>query len=312
MMTTQDKRMRLLLLLCFLLPHLVLAAPPKTIAITQFLAHPALDKVHDGIEAALKAGGYSKASGSKILFANAQGNSALAAQIAHQFVAERPDIIIAIATPSAQSVASATANTSIPVVFASVTDPIQAKLVSRLAQPGGHITGTRNQAQYQALLELIKKQSPQIHTIGLVYNPGEENAVDAVTQLQTLSKQHGLILKTSPAPNSSEIRNAAAHLAGRIDAFLLLQDNTVAAALPTLMDVANKNNIPVYSLYADAMAQGALASIAPDEYQIGLQTGKMAIRILEGSKAGDLSVEDPATYRTHIDKNIESKRGVHL
>lgn len=270
-------------------------APTTTIAITQFLAHASLDKVHQGIVDALAKQGFQEGKSTHILFANAQGNAALAAQIAHQFMSQHPTVMVAIATPSAQSAASAIQNTNIPLVFATISDPIQAKLVNNLSHPGGMITGTRNTPPIKDILTLIKQLQPTTKTLGIVFNPGEQNSIDILNKLKTATEPFNIIIKTAPALSSAEVKSASMSLVGKADAFLLLQDNTVASAVPALLAVAQHNKMAVYSLYLDAVKQGALASLAPDEYAIGIQTGNMVVKILKGQKAGNLAVEDPKT-----------------
>ena len=103
------------------------ATDVKQVAITAIVEHPALDAVRQGVIEELAAEGYEEGKNLKINFQSAQGNTATAGQIAKQFVGDNPDVIVAIATPSAQSVAAAT--NSIPIVFSAVTDPVEAKLL---------------------------------------------------------------------------------------------------------------------------------------------------------------------------------------
>jgi putative ABC transport system substrate-binding protein len=171
---------------------LVQAQDAKTVAITQIVEHPALDAVYQGIKDQLAEQGYKEGENLTILHESAQGNAAIASQIARKFVGENPDVIVAIATPSAQTVAAATKN--IPVVFSAVTDPVGAKLVRSLEAPGGNITGVSDMLPIEKHIDLLQRVMPEAKRIGTVYNPGEANAVSLVNLLDERLAARGLTL----------------------------------------------------------------------------------------------------------------------
>jgi putative ABC transport system substrate-binding protein len=288
------------------------AAPIKTIAITQIVGHPSLDKVRQGVLDELAANGYQDGKSTKIIFENAQGNIVVATQIAKHFVAEHADVIVAIATPSAQAAVNATKNTNIPVVFATITDPIQAKLVTNLQHPGGNVTGTRNITAVEKQLAQIKQLMPQIKTIGIVLNYGEANSVQLLKTITHTAASQQITIKPAATPSSAEVQTATQSLMGQVDAILLLQDNTVASALPAVLKIAQKNKTPVFSTFIDGVKAGALAGVAHDEYAIGKKTGNMVVQILRGKKAGDIPVADPTDVETAININTAKRLGVDI
>lgn len=265
----------------------------KVIAIGQLVAHESLDKVHDGIIDELRAEGYENNKTARILYENAQNNLSTSVQIAKQFVTINPNVIVAIATPQAQAVASASKNTSIPVVFASITDPVQAGLVADLHHPEKNITGTRNASPFKQQMALIKKILPAATTIGIVLNEGEANSVDALQAATAAAKYNNLEVKSATVTDSSQVGAATASLVKRVNAIFLLQDNTVASALPSLLKISNTAQIPVFSSYISAVQEGALAGLAVDEYDMGRQTGKIVAKILSGQFPGNIPVVDP-------------------
>lgn len=285
---------------------------PKTIAITQIVAHESLDKVHQGLIDELKQSGYEEGPKAHIIFENAQGSVVVATQIAQQFVVSHPDVIVAIATPSAQAVANLIKDTSIPLVFATISDPVQAKLVTNLKHPGGNISGTRNVSPIDKQIGLVKEILPQVKTIGVVLNYGEVNSVDLLKTVTKEAKHLNIEIKTAAASSSADVQTATASLVGKVDAIFLLQDNTVASALPALIKVANEHKIPVFSTYVDAVKKGALAGLAFDEYAIGQQTGKMVVKILNGTKPGDLPVEDPTHLELIINLDTARNRQIKI
>lgn len=282
----------------------------KIVAITQIVAHPSLDKVRQGMIDELAEKGYQDGKTVRILFENAQGSPVVAAQIAQHFVALHPAVIVAIATPSAQAAANAAKRTTIPVVFATVTDPIQAKLVSNLAHPGGNITGTRNVPAIGKQMAQIKRLLPNVKTIGIVLNYGETNSVQLLEAVKQEAARSSMQVKTAAAPTSAEVKSAVQSLMGQVDVLLLLQDNTVASALPAVLKVAEKNKAPVFATFIDAVKAGALAGVAYDEYGIGKLTGKMVAAILQGKKPGDIPVADPIDLETAI--NLTTAKQLNL
>lgn len=282
----------------------------KTIAITQIVGHNSLNDVYRGIIDELKANGFENGNAVKIISSNAQGSIVVASQIAQQYVAMNPSIIIAIATPSAQAVVNAAKKTNIPIVFAAVTDPINAKLVKNLAHPGGNITGTRNVSPIDEQIAFVKKINPNIKTLGVLINYGEANSVNLLKLVKHSALKHNIQIKTAQTPSSSEVQTAAQSLAKNVDALFLLQDNTVASALPVVLKTTFKYKIPVYATYISAVENGALAGLAFDDYKIGRQTGKQVVKILHGDKPGDIPVEDAKHLETAI--NLTSLKKLNL
>jgi putative ABC transport system substrate-binding protein len=256
--------------------------------------------------------GYTEGKTAHIFFENAQGNMVVATQIAQQFVAIHPDVIVAIATPSAQAVANAAKKTTIPQVFASISDPIQAKLVIDLKHPGGNMTGTRNVSPIDKQIHLIKQIMPNIKTIGIVLNYGEVNAVDLMKAVVMEANKNHIDVQTVAINSTADIQIATVSLVSKVDAILLLQDNTVASGLPALMKVADKNHVPVFTTYLDAMKLGAIAGMAFDEYAIGQQTGKMVVSILKGKNPSDMPVEDPIHSELVINVEVAHDLGITI
>lgn len=289
---------RIIVFACFLItvPFMMLTAkeaPKAVICITQITSHPSLDLVRKGVLDVLAESGYSQEANTQILFENAQGNMATAAQIAQKFASKSPDVIVAIATPSAQTVQKATQREGTPIVFASVTDPITAGLVNDLSLPKGRITGTRNVTPFDRHIDLIKSVLGSVEKIGVVLNFAEANSIDLLEDLKKEATARDVAVIAAPANNTNEVSGAMRTLVGKVDAVLLLQDNTVASALPGLLKVASSYKMPVFSTYVEAVENGALMGLAADEYLIGRQTGAIVVKILQGEAPGEIAVEDP-------------------
>lgn len=192
------------------------AADTKSVAVTAIVEHPALDAVRDGVKDALKAAGYEEGKALKWQYQSAQGNTGTAAQIARKFVGDKPDAIVAIATPSAQAVIASTK--TVPVVFSAVTDPVAAKLVPRLGTFKNNVTGVSDLLALDKQMDLVKQVVPNAKRIGMVYNPGEANSAVVVKELQALLPKMGWTLVTAAAPLGGRLqRRTLAGGQGRCD-----------------------------------------------------------------------------------------------
>src|SRR5690606_18875354 len=197
-------------------------AQQKSVAITAIVEHPALDAVRDGVKEALTAAGYEEGKNLKWQYQSAQGNTGTAAQIARKFIGDKADVIVAIATPSAQAVAAATKD--IPLVFSAVTDPVVAQLVPSMQPSGTHATGGSHALEPGKQLELSRRVAPAAKRVGIVYNPGEANSVGVVEQLRAPLPNHGMRLVEAAAPRSVDVGSAARSLIGKFDVFYTSAD----------------------------------------------------------------------------------------
>ena len=252
----------------------------KTVAVSQIVEHPALDATRNGLLDGLKAAGFEEGKNLKFTFQTAQGNPAVAAQIARQFVGEAPDVMVGIATPTAQALAAATKD--IPIVFTAVTDPVGAKLVASMDAPGGNVTGLSDMSPVEQHLALIVDLVPNAKSVGLVYNPGEANAVSLVNAVKQFAPSHHLEVIEATATKSSEIKSAAQVAASKADVLYAMTDNTVATAIEALIAAANEAGKPVVAGETSFVDSGAIAALGFDYYQIGYQTADYVVQILNG------------------------------
>lgn len=286
------------------------AAEPQVVAITQIVEHPALDAVHQGVKDELAEQGYNEGDNLKLMHESAQGNSAIASQIARKFVGDSPDVIVAIATPSAQTIAAAARN--IPVVFAAVTDPVGAKLVKGTEAPGANITGVSDMVPIEQHLDMLQRIMPDAKRIGTVYNPGEANAVALVDMLEERAKARGLTLEKGAATKTSEVLGAARSLVGKADAIYLTTDNTVISAAEAVISVGERAKIPVFAADTATVARGAVAAMGFDYYDHGRQAGVMVARILKGEKPGDMPFETMEKTNLFVNPAAGERMGITL
>ncbi len=288
----------------------VMAEKVVKIAVSQIVEHPALDATRNGLLDGLKARGYIDGKNMKFEYKTAQGNPAIAVQIARQFVGENPDILVGIATSSAQALAAVTH--SIPIVFTAITDPVGAKLVKTLKHPGGNITGLSDMSPVEQHVELIKELVPGIKTIGVVYNPGEANAVSLIKMLKASAAKNGLKVIEATALKSADVQAATQAIATKSDIIYALIDNTVASSIEGMIVAANQVKTPVFGAATSYVERGAVASLGFDYYQIGVQTADYVADILEGKKPGDIDVRVAQGSDLIINKGAAAKIGLKI
>lgn len=285
-------------------------AKTAKVAVSQIVEHLALDATRQGLLDGLKAKGYEEGKNLEFDYKTAQGNPAIAVQIARQFVGENPDVLVGIATPTAQALVSATK--TIPIVFTAVTDPVGAKLVKQLEQPGKNVTGLSDLSPVEQHVELIKEILPNVKSIGVVYNPGEANAVSLMELLKLSAAKHGIKLVEATALKSADVQSATQAIAEKSDVIYALIDNTVASAIEGMIVAANQAKTPVFGAATSYVERGAIASLGFDYYQIGVQTADYVAAILEGKEPGSLDVQVAKGSDLVINKTAAEQLGITI
>lgn len=282
----------------------------KYVAITAIVEHPALDNVRKGVEDELKDNGYIVGQNLKLQFASAQGSSANAAQIAKQFVANKPNVIVGIATPSTQALVATTK--TIPIVFTAVTDPVAAKLTPSWEASKTNVTGVSDALSLESQIDMMLKIKPDAKNIGYVYSPSEVNSTIVLKELQVGLGKRGMKIIAAPAQRTSDISTAAISLKGKVDLIYTTTDNNVVSAYEALAKVANENKIPLLASDPDSAERGAIAALGMSYYDLGRQAGKIVIRILNGEKPGDIPPQVGNITQLTINKKAAERQGVTL
>lgn len=284
-----------------------------TIGISQFAEHGSLDNCREGFIQGLEEEGLVEGENLEIKVNNADSDTATAAQIADTFVADKVDLICAIATPSAQAAYNSARNSDIPVVYTAVTNPEEAQLADDEGMPVGAVTGTSDQLPVQAQLEMIRELLPEAKTIGILYTTSEANSAYSISQYEKYAEEYGFTLETAGVTNTSEVSLAAASLLDKVDCLTNLTDNTVVSALPTVLDQANEKNIPVFGSEIEQVKLGCLAAEGLDYVNLGVETGKMAAKILKGeAQAKDMEYELLTDSSLYINQAVAENLGITI
>ncbi|MBG6212703.1 MAG: ABC transporter substrate-binding protein [Cryobacterium sp.] len=281
-----------------------------TIGISQIVQHQALDDAREGFKKAFVDGGYVE--GTDITFdeQNAQGEQATASTIAAKFAADKVDLVLAIATPTAQAAAQTIID--IPLLFTAVTEPEEAGLVESWEKPGSNVTGTSDLNPVKEQLELIQEILPDAKSVGVIYSSGEVNSDVQVDLAKEAAKTLGLTIKEATVTNSSEVAQATESL-GNVDAIYIPTDNRVTEGLEAVIQYSEANRIPLFGAENGQVERGAIATYGINYTDLGYQTGQMAIRILkDGEKPADMPVETLDTIEFILNPAAAKRMGVTL
>lgn len=267
----------------------VSAAERIKIGITQIVEHPALDAARKGFIDQMAELGYVEGKNVEYDVQSAQGDMSIAQTIAQKFVTDGVDMILALATPSAQAAANVT--DTIPILITAVTDPVAAGLVDSIDVPGGNVTGTSDLTPVAKQLELIQRIKPSVKRIGVVYNAGEINSVVQVDLAKQIAKDMGISIIDAPAANSGGVFQAAQSLVGRVDAIYVPTDNTVASSIESVIMVAESAGLPLVVGEEGMVRRGSLGTVGIDYYQLGRQTARMAVEVLNGASPAAMPIQ---------------------
>lgn len=285
-------------------------AESVTIGINQLVEHPSLDASREGFMQAFLDNGYTEGDNITFDVQNAQGEQATATSIANKFASDGVDLVLAVATPSAQ--ATAQAITDIPVLITAVTEPEEAGLVDSWEKPGANVTGTSDLNPVEDQLSLIPEMAPDAKKVGIVYSSGEVNSEVQVELAKETAEKLGLELELVTVSSKSEVLQGAQSLAGKVDAFYVPTDNTIVDALESMIQVAEAEKIPLIVGEGDSVERGGLATWGINYEKLGYQTGEMALRILEGEDPANMPIETLENIELSINKSAAERMGVEI
>ena len=258
------------------------------VGVLQLLSHPALDAIYKGIDEELANQGYKNGENIKINLLNAQGEQSNLALMSEKLVSEKNDILVAITTPAALSLANVTKD--IPIVMAGITYPVEDGLIASEEKPGNNITGVSDRTPIKQQLELMKEILPNLKNIGLLYTSSEDNSVKQIEEAKKYAAELGLEVKLAAISNTNDIQQVTESLASEVQAIFVPIDNTIASAMATVVKVTDKFKVPVFPSADTMVADGGVLGLGVDQYQIGVQTAKVIVEILNGKNPADTPV----------------------
>ena len=246
------------------------------IGIIQLMEHPALDAAREGFMAALADEGIY----AEYDYQNAQGDSPTLSTIAQRFVNNNVDMILAIATGSAQAVASET--TEIPIVGTAITDYEVARLVDSNEVPGGNVTGASDMMPVAQQVAMIPEFVPGIQTLGILYSSNEPNSVIQAELAIAAAEALGLTVDIGTVTTLADVQQVTMSVANRVDAIYIPTDNTYASAMSLVAQISLDSGVPVFAADANMVMTGGIATLGISYFDLGYQSGLMAAKILRG------------------------------
>lgn len=263
-----------------------------TIGICNFVDDASLNQIIANIRARL-----SELESDKISFNILEDNCNLDANVMNQiitnFLAQKADLLVGVATPVAMGMQAATEDNKVPVVFAAVSDPLGAGLVDSLEAPGANITGTSDYLDTNAVMNLIFAANPDADLIGLLYNVSEDSSTAPIAAAKEYLDAKGVKYIERTGTTVDEVMLAAeALVSAGVDAVFTPTDNTVMNAELAIYETFAEAKIPHYT-GADSFAlNGAFLGYGVDYANLGVETANMIAEILlDGKDPGTVPVK---------------------
>ncbi|WP_298704516.1 ABC transporter substrate-binding protein [uncultured Veillonella sp.] len=280
------------------------------VGIVQLVEHPALDAANKGFVDGLASKGFKD--NVKIDQQNAQGDQSNLNSIAQRFVSEREDLVLAIATPAAQSMANASRD--IPILGTAITDYVTAKLVQSNDKPGGNVSGTTDMNPVEKQLDLIATILPNAKKVGILYSTNEINSQLQAERMKAHAKEKGIEVVEATVSNVNDVQQAAQNLVSQgVAAIYVPTDNIVASSMPNLVKITDVAKIPVFPGEDNLIKAGGLATYSVDYYQLGFQAGVMGAKILSGeAKVGDMPIEAQTDFKLVVNEEQAKKLGITI
>ena len=276
------------------------------IGVVQYVEHEALDAVLKGFQETLDNSAY----GDRIEWDinNASGDQSSLQSLSEK-VARDNDILFAIATPAAQTLAAVEQEK--PIFIAAVTDPVEAGLADSIEAPGGNITGTSDMAPIEEQVDLLIRNFPDVETVGLIYNSSEVNSQVQTGVAVELLEEQGLATDVQTVISTNDISQVMNALVGNVDAMFMVTDNTIDSAITLVGDIAKEAGIPTIGSSDSVVRTNGLATLSNSYEDYGVQTAEMVIRMLdEDLNPGEMEIELGKDFQIVVNEDFAEAIGV--
>lgn len=281
------------------------------IGLIQLTEHPSLDEIRTAIVSEMEEKSSEYGLSVEVDYQNGQNDPSTINTICQQFVADKVDLIVAIATPAAQA-AVAAASPEIPVIFSAVTDPVAAGLVEDANTPSHNVTGTSDAIPVDSIFGLAKELTPDAKRFGLLYSTSEDNSASVLRDARAYLEANGCTYEEGAVAAIGDVQTAVATLVNKVDAIFVPIDNTIAMAMPAVAEIANKAGVPVY-VSADTMVyDGGLAAVGINYTNLGKQTAQMALKVLSGTAVSELPVETLTDKQIVVNPDTAKALGIDV
>lgn len=282
----------------------------KIITITP-LSHPSLDMAIDGFVQGLSEKGYDKDK-VKFEFMNANADFSRISSLVKTAVAKKPSLIFVLTTPAASEAIKITNKAEVPLVYTAVTDPISAKIVTSMNKSETLATGVSDRYPVKEQVKVFLSILPSMKSCGILYNPSEENSQILVKQTIEAMLDRDVKCIKYQIHNASEIASQTKKALIDHDCLIVNGDNLATENLSIIINLCIKNKKPLFVGDPDSVKKGALATVGPSYYSIGLKSGFKAAQILSGISPKDIPSEYPSSFDYLINTSAAKKMGVSI
>lgn len=281
------------------------------VGIIQYMDHSALDAAREGFVAALADNGYNDGENIEIDLQNAQGDQSNLSTISDRFISNNVDLVLAIATPATQAIAGKT--TEIPILATAVTDYESARLVDSNVTPGGNVSGTTDMNPIKEQIDLLVKLVPEAKTVGVLYTSSEDNSILQAAIAKEAIEKLGLKYVEVTVTNSNDVQQATQSIVNQCDAIYIPTDNVFASAMPVVHGVTSQSKTPVICGESGMVNNGGLATLGINYYDLGYQTGLMAVKILRGeAEPATMPIESATGFDFAINGTVAEEIGLEI
>lgn len=232
-------------------------------------------------------------------------------EIAREFVALVPDVIVANSTPAAMEMKRATS--SIPVVFVMVNDPVAQGLIASIARPGGNITGFTmvDFSLFGKSVEMLKAVAPETRRAGLMFNPKTYPYYDVYLKAFQAEAKSSVEMLRAAVSSPEDIEAAIAAMAEQPGGGFVLPPDPFTVANRSLIRAGlERHRLPHIFAFRQFVAEGALMSYGPDTVDIFRRSATYVDRILKGAKPGELPAQAPTKFELVI--NLKTAKAFGL
>ena len=283
---------------------------PVDIGIIKFIEHQAMDEASNGFLQALNEAGYVDGQNMKVEILNAQGDQSNLKTISQKFVSDKKDLILAVATPSAQSIATETSE--IPILVTAVTDPYESGLVQSNELPNCNVSGTSDLTPIKEQMDLLVKLLPDAKKVTILYCSGEQNSLIQANIAEEAGKALGLEIQKKTVSNSNDVAQVTQSIIGNSDAIYIPTDNVMASSMPLVASITNPAGMPVIVGEMGLVNNGGLASVAIDYTSLGKQTGEMAVEIIKGADIKSMPIQYMKNPQLVINEDVAAELGINV
>lgn len=269
----------------------------------------------DGFKAGMAELGYQEGKNIVYDYKNAEGNIDLINEYAKSFVVQRVDLIFSDTSPATQAAKEATANSTIPVVFSMVADPLRAGFIASIQSSGNNLTGTS--CAYIDIapkrLEFLKEAFPGIKKVLVFYRPGDKSGGPAYEEIKKAGQKLGVQIIAKPVSKSEEIKEILKNLKPfEVDALMDPADSMVTANVDSLVEASLRLKIPLMMLSDLEAERGATITYGVDYLDLGKQSAALADKILRGTKPAEIPIEMPRTFRIVLNLKVANQIGLTI